>query len=451
LRLTHALIAIIICSAAICFAQDIQPATPEILPQEPQPVQPAITEPVQPPLPVITPDYKIFRRTPVINGQIEQGEWDYFYKFDYGGLQVTTYVNWDGENLYVASKSTSPTDLLVILDANNDGWFHGMDNYEFIARKSESGGNPTLSVSRYESQKTPGNSGSPLTAAEAAAFTLKTGTGENLFTYELAIPKSSVAGLNLKNGKRIGLKVAVGIGDDDMIWIPTAPLGETQPVELVSEKSSASVPLNINVQIRDTRIAPGEELIAKITVKNTGEAPVHVDSLVAGGEGRTSKVLGSQLIRLDGIKPGKSFTTTFRTPVPRTATTGSAAMGVELRAGNNPVASSLLSFDIVPAYEVKLDLGNKPFQPGRYNRIAAIVKNNTQKEVYGKIKLSLPDGWIFRWSQDTKDFYIRLEESEQAIVFRVKPPAKPQTKTPVLAEVKVGDQVISTSGVITVQ
>lgn len=445
------MIIVIICSTTVCYAQDIQPATPEMPPQEPQTVQPAIAEPIQPPLPVVTPDRSLFRRTPVINGQIEQGEWDSFYRFDYGDLQVATYVNWDGENLYVASKSTSPTDLLVILDANNDGWFHGMDNYEFVARRSEPGGNPTLAVSRYESQKTPGNSGSPLTATEAAAFTLKTGTGEKLYVYELAIPKSSVAGLNLKSGKKIGLKVAVGIGGADMIWVPTAPLGETQTVELVSTKSSSSAPLNVNVQIRDARIAPGEELIAKITVKNTGETAVPVDTLVVGGEGRTSKTLGSQLIRLEEIKPGKSFTTTFRTPVPRTATTGSAALGVELRSGDNPVASSLLSFDIVPAYEVKLGIGDRPLQRGVYSRIAAFVKNNTQKEIHGKIKLSLPDGWTFRWSQDSKDFYIRQEESEQAIVFRVKPPTNPQAKTPVLAEIKIGDQVISTSGIITVK
>lgn len=434
-------------------SQDIRPATPQIQQQDPVSVQPSTQEPSPPlPVPMVKQESSLFKRTPNIDGLIDQGEWDTFFKFEYGDMKASVYVDWDSDNLYIASKSTTPADLLVTLDANDDGWFHGLDNYEFVVRPSEDGGNPTLAVSRYESRKTPANNGYPLAAAEATAFTLKTSSAEVSYIYELAVPKTSVEGLELKNGKKIGLKIAVGVGGKDMIWIPAAPLGDTQSVDLTTAKSSTDAPLSVDMQLRDARIAPGEELVAKITIRNKGESVIPIDTLVIGGEGKTSRVIGSQLIRMEGIKPGRSFSTTFRTPVPHSASTGSAALGIELRTGNDLVASSLMSFDIVPAYEISLDTGDNPLELKTFNRISVIVKNNTNGEMHGRVKLSLPKGWTFRWSQDSKDVYILQEESEQSVIFRVKPPEiTTQTKIPVLAELRVGDKVFSTSCLLNVK
>ncbi|MEN6371920.1 MAG: hypothetical protein ABFD64_07885 [Armatimonadota bacterium] len=452
MKLLYAFVPVfLLCSTGQVLSQEVLPAAPQIQQQDSRPLQSPLPPVAIPPVPTVKQETSLFKRTPDIDGMIEQGEWDTFYKFDYGDMKASVYVDWDSDNLYIASKSTTPTDLLVTLDANNDGWFHGMDNYEFVVRPSESEGSPTLAVSRYESQKTTANSGYPLAAAEATAFTLKTSSADKSYIYELAIPRTSIEGLDLKNGKKIGLKIAVGAGGENMIWIPAAPLGETQTVDLTTAKSSTDAPLSIGMELRDSRIAPGEELVAKITIKNKGASTVPIDTLVIGGEGKTSKILGSQLIRTEGIKPGKSYSTIFRTSVPHSTHAGSAALGLELRTGDTTVASSLLSFDIVPAYEIRLDTGNSPLERGSFSRISVIVKNNTKSEMHGRVKLSLPKDWTFRWSQDSKDLYILQEDSEQAAVFRVKPPAAPQSRTPILAELRVGDQVFSVSGLINVK
>jgi hypothetical protein len=452
LKIIYALVlVIIVLSAMAVFAQEIAPVIPDTSKIEATSDQPAIVQPAAtippPPLPTITPDYSIFKRTPVIDGQIEQGEWDQYYCFEYNGIQSWVYVNWDSNNLYVASKSTAPTDLLITLDGNNDGWFHGADNYELVARRGQSDDGITLSVSHYESQRMSGTSGAPLTAAEAAAFTMKAGSGPNSYIYEIAIPKDSVPGIEFKPGKKVGLKVAVGTGTQEVIWVPTAPLGEVQTAELVALKSSNSSPLNLDIKIRDLRVAPGEELFAKIVVKNNGDVESPADTMVIGGEGKTARLLGSQLVRIEGIKPGKTFSTIFRTPIPRSANPGSGALGVEVRTGTDRIVGSLMSFDIVPPYEVKLDIRNGLDKDG-YQRVSVIITNNTLHDIFGKVKLSLPEGWTFRWSEATKEFRLRPEESQQAVVYRVKPTEKQDKKTPVLAEVQIGNQTLSVSGVI---
>lgn len=436
----------------ILSAQEVAPVE-TTAPAQPEQVQPVIPPPPPPPppIPTVKPDTSVFKRTPVINGIIESGEWDSYYQFAYGETRVTTYVNWDDENLYVAMKSNSPADLLITLDANGDGWFHGPDNYELVARHGQDSDAPTLSVSHYASQGPASKGGMPLSSTDAAAFTMKAGSGSGSYTYEVGIPRASVVGLDLQPGKKIGIKVAVGLGSQDELWIPTAPLGEVQPTELVKVKTGASSPLAVDIDLKNPTITPGDEIVAKITVKNKGNAEIAADTLVIGGEGKTAKLLGSQLIRLEGLAPGKSFSCTFRTPVPKSAALGSGAIGVEVRGGDDRLAASMLSFDILPPYEARLEVGKAPSKSGEYRRIAVMVKNNTRNDLYGVAKLNLPAGWKFKWSEGTRDFQIRANEPEQAVIFRVLAPDDYTGDAPVLAEIKAGELVLTSSAVVPVQ
>lgn len=422
---------------------DTVPVAPAAVSEPPAPPAPVTEAPKPLPIPVVTSDTSIFKRTPVVDGRIEPGEWDKYFSFDYGDLKSTAYVDWDDNNLYVASRSSAPTDLLVILDAANDGWFHGSDNYELAARKALPGAGPTLSVSRYQSQGAKGTASAPLTAAESSAFTMKVGSSADEYVCEMAIPKSAVHGLDLRPGRKIGIRVAIGVGTE-VLWIPISPLGDVEPVELVTSKSSSADGLKISLDLRDSRLSLGDELSAKISVRNVGDKPADIDAIIVGGEGRTAKMLGSQLIRLDGIQPGKTYTTTFKTPVPRSTALGSAALGVEVRSGDERVAASLVSFDVVPAYEVALDPVVQRVSGGDY-RIVVNVKNNTRKQAYGTVRLSLPDGWGYRRGGSEKAFLIRGEDQQESIVYRVIPPKKVEGKFPALAEVVIDGHLVSAS------
>lgn len=409
---------------------------------------PVVVKPVEP-VPAITPDTTVIKRTPVINGQIDRGEWDKFFEFNYSGIHATTYVDWDSNNLYIASEATAPVDLLITLDANSDGWFHGGDNYELIARHGENNEAPTLSVSRYQSQGATGTGGVPLTAAEASSFTMKAGSAPGSYVYEIAIPRASVTGLALQPGRKIGLKVAVGIDSGtDVQWVPTAPLGEVQAISLVDAKSSANASLEITANMLDKRVAPGEELFARIHIRNKGKVASTADTIVVGGEGKTAKLLGSQLIRIEGIQPGKSCSFTFHTRIPQHAEPGSAALGIEARSGDESVAASIFSFDVMPPFEVQIDT-NRPQNPlDGYYKVAVLIKNNRQQPVTGKVKLTLPEGWTFRKSEDVKEFYLTTEEGEQSILFRIVPPKNVDPQIKLVAEVMVDKASVTKSGTL---
>jgi hypothetical protein len=394
----------------------------------------------------VTPDNEIFRRSPRIDGVIAPGEWDRLYSFEYNGARGTAYIDWDDRNLYVASKTTAPSDLLVILDGTGDGWFHGSDNYEITAKRAMGDAAPTLTVSRYQSQGRPGSAAAPLVAAESSLFVMKAASAADSNVYEIAIPRTAVPGLGLAAGKQVGIKVSIGFGDPEVVWVPNAPLGEVQMASFVCNKSNCLVPLKVDVEMRDPRIVPGEELVAKLTLRNTSDIFAKIDTIIVGGEGATAKLLGSQLLRLEGIAPGKSYSTLFKSTLGRAAIPGSSALGVEARWGEDRVASSLASFDVVNPYEVSISSGERMKTGER--RVVVTIKNNTKRSAYGKVKLSLPDGWAVRNSADEKEFLVRDEDSETAVIYRVVAPSKPAARVPVLAEVQIGGQTLSASGVI---
>ncbi len=400
--------------------------------------------------PNVVADLNIMKRTPSIDGQIEPGEWDLLFKFDYKGVSAKTYANWDNENLYIASETSEASDLLVTIDAKNDGWFHGDDNYELAARREQGPDTTSLSVSRYESRGASGTGGVPLTSGEASAFTMKAGQVPGSYVYEIAIPRKAIPGLQIKPGAKLGLKVAIGIGSPDVEWVPSAALGEVQTAELVTSKTSSTEKLSVRCDMLDNKLVPGQELVAKITIKNQGITTAKVDSVVIGGEGKTAKILNSQLIRTRGIEPGKSYSTTFRSPVFAGSELGSQALGVEARSDEKPVATGLFSFDIVPKYELRMAAEEKPLKKGFYYQITVIVKNNTPGGISGTVTLSAPDGWTARKSKLIKLFKITQEDAEQDIVFRLDPPDYAQGQATFTAEVRIGSDVIKESRTVNI-
>ncbi len=122
-----------------------------------------------------------------------------------------------------------------------------------------------------------------------------------------------------------------------------------------------------------------------------------------------------------------------------------------LEDGDERLAAAIVSFDIVPAYEARLDQGAKTTKPGEERRISVLIKNNSQKEVFGKVTLSMPDGWTLRRSNWTKEFRIPTEDTEQAVVFRVVAPASAEGQVPVSAKVQVGKETLAVSGTVEIK
>ena len=107
------------------------------------------------------PDMVLLKRTPSLDGTIETGEWDPFCRVQSEGFSATAYVDWDENNLYIAAQGDKPLDLTATIDACNDGWFHGSDNYllRVLAGSGASGGGGSIEPALSRHISLPGSFG----------------------------------------------------------------------------------------------------------------------------------------------------------------------------------------------------------------------------------------------------------------------------------------------------
>ena len=249
----------------------------------------------------------IFRRTPVIDGVVDEGEWDGFYAFSATGWDATTFADWDSANLYIGAKSNKPFDIMTVIDGNNDGWFHGEDNYE-LCSSGGAAGNMTLAVSRYDSKSTRSPVATPVTSEEAGLIEVKSSKGDAGYMIEMRIPAVLIKGLRLTPDRKLGLQISLNAGDEFSGWIPTKDLGDTRECTLVTKKLASLKPLEVGLDLRSDRVARGDELVGRLHLTNNSMDTIEVRTFVLGGEGKASDYLSSQKVRLEGLAAKKHYT-----------------------------------------------------------------------------------------------------------------------------------------------
>lgn len=397
----------------------------------------------------VTPDTDVFRRTPVIDGVVDDGEWDTFYASTSGDWRVTTYVDWDSGAMYIGAKSSKPVDLLSVLDANADGWFHGDENYEFRASRAEDGG-VTLVVCRYDSRNTKSPMAAPVSAAEASMVQMKSTRSGEWHMIEMRVPTGLIRGYKLGAGKKIGFKIAVRTTNEESGWIPTSQLGDVSECTLVVKKVATLKPLVVDWDLKDSRIARGEDLVGRFHLANTGSESLDVNSFVIAGEGKSGDYLSSQRIRIEGLAPGQHVGQDVRTLVPSDMPLGCWAIGAEVSSGSARLGAALASFEVVDPFDVELRL-----PPGDVSAdvkdvsFGVSIRNNTRHSLRGRAKISLPVGWELWRNADTREFRLSGNEAG-AVNFKAKPPIGEMGTVPVTVEVTSGREVKIVEGKISV-
>ena len=402
------------------------------------------------PAPVVSPDTDIFKRTPKVDGVIEDGEWDVFYAYKLGDLDVTTYADWDSENIYLAVKSSKPVDFLAVLDAKADGWFNGDDNYEFRAVRDEDAIKPI--VNRYDSRNTKTPAASPASADEAVLITMKSGTDANgSACIEMIIPASLIPRLKLGDGRKIGLLMSARTGSEDADWILSGSPGETRECTLVSKKLASLKPLTLGFDLLDSRVARGEELVGKFHLTNSGVDTVDVRSYVIAGEGKASEFLSSEKIRVEGLPPKKHVSHEVRSVIPKDMPLGSWALGAEVRSADGKLGGALVSFEVVEPFTVALRLPEKPVPTSAKDvTIGLVVTNNMRHQVRGQATIALPAGWEL-WKNDNKRDFRAAGEALTTVSFKATAPLGALKEVPVKIDVTINGKTVSAEGVFTLE
>jgi hypothetical protein len=387
---------------------------------------PAPVAPVAPVAPAASkPEAVILRRTPSLDGAIEPGEWDMYLQTQQEGFSATAYANWDEAGLYVAVQGPKPTDLMVTIDANNDGWFHGKDNY-LVKATDAPDGKMTPSLELYDSRAVMSAPGSTLHLDPAGIIYKHKETPESS-VLEMSIPASAIQGLKLKANGIVGLRISLRPAVEGAAWTPMAALGDVEPCCLSDRKVAAVDQLGVSMVLLDDRVVAGQKLMARLYIKNTSAQAMPLDSFVVGGDGRAAKYLNSQRVRLEGLEPGKQIRHKFESRIPADMPVGSWAIGIEVKSGADAsrVGAALGSFEVVKPFEVSMDAGDQPLTLGiDKDRLVTInVKNQTPGRALGVATISLPDGWRLKPNLLVRKFEIPFEDESTKIKFRIMPPA----------------------------
>lgn len=410
---------------------------------------PAAVAPAAPALaPAIQPDTDVFRRTPKIDGVIDEGEWDAFYTYSFSGLDVTTYADWDSDNIYLASKSNKPVDVLSVLDAKADGWYNGDDNYEFRAIRD--GDAIKAVVNRYDSRRTKTPAASPVTADEAALVTMKSGKdASGAYCVEMSIPAGLIPKFKISDGRKMGLLMSARTGSDETGWILSGSPGDTRECILVSKKFAALKPLDLGFDLLDTKVARGEELVGKFHMTNTGVDTVEARSFVISGEGKCSEFLSSEKIRLEGLAPKRHIAHEIRSVIPKDMPLGSWALGAEVKSADGKLGAALVSFEVVEPFTVTLRLPDKPvLSSAKDVTLGVVVTNNMRHEVRGTATITVPSGWEL-WKNDNKREFRASAEALTTVTFKAKPPLGALSEVPVKVDVTINGKTASAEGKFT--
>lgn len=439
------------------------PAATEPAPAETVPAAVVAAEPVAPAVvvtpvaapapapalaPAIQPDTDIFRRTPKLDGVIEDGEWDAFYSYSFSGLDASAYANWDSDNIYFAVKSNKPVDMLAVLDARADGWYNGDDNYEFLAVRE--GDAVKCIVNRYDSRRTKTPSAAAVSAEESALVTVKSGSdASGARCIEMCVPASLIPGFRIGEGRKVGLLMSARTGAEDSGWILSGSPGDTRESVLVSKKFAALKPLNLGFDLLDATVARGEEIVGKFHLTNGGADSVAVHSVVLAGEGKGSGFLSSQKIRMEGLAPKKHTSHEIRSVIPRDMPLGSWALGAEVRSADGKLGAALVSFTVVEPFHVGLRLPDKPVPTSAKDvTLGVVVTNNTRREVRGQAIIALPAGWEI-WKNEPKRDFRAAGESLTTVTFKAKAPLGALSEVPVKVEVTINGKTVIAEGKFT--
>lgn len=432
------------------------PAVPAALAEPAKPAEPAAPAapvvvagpPAKPEVSDVTPDTNIFKRTPKIDGVVEDGEWDAFYTYKSGELEVTTYADWDSSNLYIAAKSNKPIDLLALLDANADGWYNGEDNYEFRVVRG-AGDTSKLIVNRYDSRRTKTPSASAVTPEEAALVEMKSGTKDGVSSIELRMPGGLVRKFKLADKRKIGLLISARTGSDEASWIASGSPGDTRESTLVSKKIASLKPLDLGFDLRDTKIARGDDIVAKFHLANVGADTVDVRSFVIAGEGNAGDYLSSEKVRMEGLAPKKHISHDVRSVIPNDMPLGSWALGAEVKSADSKLGGALVSFDVVEPFEIVLRLPNQAVKPSVKDiTVGVVITNNMRGNVRGSAVITMPAGWEL-WKNDPKRDFSASGQALTTVTFKMKPPLGALGQIPVKVDVTINGKTVTVEGEFT--
>ena len=128
-----------------------------------------------------------------------------------------TYLRWDDRFLYFCAVTDKPANILIQIDAANDGWFHGFDNFQ--ARVMNNG--DSVWVADYYLRDCSSWTVSPKDRRDilrVSDLTISSTRTDSSRIVTILIPRNDKYGLNLVPGKQMSVRFGLQTKTDLWVW-----------------------------------------------------------------------------------------------------------------------------------------------------------------------------------------------------------------------------------------
>ena len=149
-------------------------------------------------------------------------------------LSAPICLGWNESALFLSYKTDKPANLLFQIDAENDGWFHGFDNFQI--RLLHSG--DSVMVADYYLRDCSSWTDRPkdrrdiLKLAELGLAWSSPSPGAREYEVTLKIPRNDRYGLRLARGKKFSLRIGLQTSTDLWVWDELVERNYMMQVEL---------------------------------------------------------------------------------------------------------------------------------------------------------------------------------------------------------------------------
>ena len=370
-------------------------------------------------------DPQRLKRRPVLDGVINNNEWDPLYTITDGAAKGTIYLNWDDDFVYVACRADQASLLVIDLDCNADGWLRGADNLELVIGPSADGTLPATVSARILDAA--GNKDTPVwneKVVDTRSIQAVQKLAGGAWMVEIAIPKG-IAGLVPRAGATLAVRA-------DLLPAGAAPAA-TPPYEphllidvtLVESRTISAPGTTPKLTLDDNKLIPGQPLRATLELFNQTEEEMKVRSITWQGDGAATDIMNTvREVNIAPIKGLKSLKQKFNSPLSATAVPGYYQMTVTAQLENGKTVSSTASFSVVEPFTLQINtdpdiinvLGPVPI------KVFVEIFSAAPGAAVGDVEIELPAAWDLK-GRKRKDFNVPREDSMIKVPFYVTLPS----------------------------
>ena len=336
------------------------------------------------------------------------GKWDVLYAVqDASGGTRTTYLDWDDDYLYVAVETASPVETRIDIDGHNDGWLHGADNLRLDVTPVGEGSSdaPRVTALRFDMEQNremPVWAASPIPVGSIKAAGGKTPRGT--YVVMLAIPNTDAIGLALKSGANFGIRADTGVPaaaltptEGEVVSIPVRSMLRVGLADAVSaSRDGLDVQLTVD---GPHNITPGGNIKLALEIKNDTNSEKTLQRLYIRGTMGSADFVDEQKFAGVTIAPGKSVKRELQSTVSPSAPLGAIAIAGGVDTTDGVSVASLVSFDKVAPYSIRVETDDKPIPAGGdkgkdpTRTLNVFVRSHVNARTTATIQLHLPEGW----------------------------------------------------------